>query len=158
MPLLDLHTAEPSLAATLGKGAQGQHGQQGTRACHRAVPMERTGWHHCTGHASILMPSYWSHSHRSMQGGGMQGSTSIPRWHFVGYFVTPFSSCPKPISDPSVYTITPSSSMVTCPWQVSTEPRTLCEELGLSPGSPRLLQSGVGSIPCITQESGDPGP
>lgn len=45
-----------------------------------------------------------------------------------------------------------------CPQQVSGGPCTPCQEPELDPGSPRLLQPGVGSILCSTKELGDPRP
>lgn len=75
-----------------GDGGRGRCGRRGTKACHQAVPMERRDWHHCASHASILMPSRQLHSRQSTQAGGMQAFSSVPRNHFVGWFVTPFSS------------------------------------------------------------------
>lgn len=69
-----------------------------------------------------------------MKGGGTQGLVLIPRNNCVGRFVTPFPSCAKPSSDSFLCLIAPSSVLV------NGGPHLLPRELGLSPGSPRLLQ------------------
>lgn len=82
----------------------------------------------------------------SMQGAGWEGEgtrghVSIPRNHFVGSFVTPFPSCPKPSSDSYLCLIAASSSsLVMCPWLVNGGQHPLPGELGLSLSNLRLLQ------------------